>query len=214
MRYGTCADTEPEQEKTRASNNVAEITAAVAENVAEKPDQQADCEIGTRADTEPEQEETRASNNVAETSPAVVNVAEIPEQADSEITRADTEPGQEEVTTNNDSCKIGCLKREDTCHQLQLELDELSKFYRISVNPLRKCSAFSPSTLIKFLEQVKCFLNFCRMKYPQQKLDFRLVENVDIVHDVSNRRTKVEYFYSCKNDYSIDKPLQIRSSFS
>ena len=64
LRYGTCADTEPEQEKTRASNNVAEITAAVAENVAEKPDKQADCEIGTRADTEPEQEETRASNNV------------------------------------------------------------------------------------------------------------------------------------------------------
>ena len=90
-------------------------------NVAEKPDQQADCEIGTRADTEPEQEETRvvcASNNVAEITPAVAeNVAEKPEQADSEIgTCADnTEPGQEEVTSNDVPCKIGYLKREDTC---------------------------------------------------------------------------------------------------
>ena len=182
---GTRADTETEQEETRASNNVAEITPAVVENIAEKPDQQADCEIGTRADTETEQEETRASNNVAEITPAVVeNVAEKPDQqADCEIgTRADTEPEQEETrASNNVPCKIGCLKREDTCDQLQSELDELSKFYRISVNPLRKCSAFSPSTLSKFLERVKCFLNFCRIKYPQQKLDFRLVENVDIV---------------------------------
>ena len=73
-------------------------------NVAEKPDQQADCEIGTGADTEPEQEETRASNNVAEITPAVAeNVTEKPhQQADCEIgTRADTESEQEETRASN-----------------------------------------------------------------------------------------------------------------
>ena len=77
--------------------------------------------------------------------------------------------------------KIGCLKSEDTCPELQLQLNKLREFYSSSVNPLRKCSAFSPSTLSKFLERVKCFLNFCRVKHTERKLDLTLVDDVDIV---------------------------------
>ncbi|CAB3988315.1 Hypothetical predicted protein [Paramuricea clavata] len=79
------------------------------------------------------------------------------------------------------SVKIGCLKRQDTCPELQLELDGLSDFYTLTVNPLRTCSAFSASTMRKFLERVKCFLNFCRIKYPERKLDFTFVNDVDVV---------------------------------
>jgi uncharacterized oligopeptide transporter (OPT) family protein len=64
---------------------------------------------------------------------------------------------------------------------LQLEIDGLSDFYTLTVNPLRTCSAFSASTMRKFLERVKCFLNFCRIKYPKRKLDFTFVNDVDIV---------------------------------
>ena len=46
--------------------------------------------------------------------------------------------------------KIGCLKQEDTSPELQLKLDQLSEFYTSSINPLRNCGAFSPSTLISF----------------------------------------------------------------
>jgi hypothetical protein len=79
------------------------------------------------------------------------------------------------------SVKIGCLKRQDTCPELQLEIDGLSDFYTLTVNPLRTCSAFSASTMKKFLERVKCFLNFCRIKYPERKLDFTFVNDVDVV---------------------------------
>jgi hypothetical protein len=79
------------------------------------------------------------------------------------------------------SVKIECLKRQDTCPELQLEIDGLSDFYTLTVNPLRTCSAFSASTMRKFLERVKCFLNFCRIKYPERKLDFTFVNDVDIV---------------------------------
>jgi hypothetical protein len=64
---------------------------------------------------------------------------------------------------------------------LQLEIDGLSDFYTLMVNPLRTCSAFSASTMRKFLERVKCFLNFCRIKYPERKLDFTFVNDVDVV---------------------------------
>ena len=79
------------------------------------------------------------------------------------------------------SVKTGCLKRQDTCPELQLEIDGLSDFYTLTVNPLRTCSAFSASTMRKFLERVKCFLNFCRIKYPERKLDFTFVNDVDVV---------------------------------
>ena len=78
-------------------------------------------------------------------------------------------------------CKIVYLKREDTSPDLQLKLDQLSEFYTTRVNPLRNCGSFSLSTLNKFLERVKCFLTFCRIKYPQRKLHFSIVDNVDIV---------------------------------
>ena len=80
------------------------------------------------------------------------------------------------------SIKIGCLKRQDMCPELQLEIDGLSDFYTLTVNPLRTCSAFSASTMRKFLERVKCFLNFCRIKYPERKLDFTFVNDVDVVY--------------------------------
>ena len=79
------------------------------------------------------------------------------------------------------SVKIGCLKRQDTCPDLQLGIDGLSDFYTLMVNPLRTCSAFSASTMRKFLERVKCFLNFCCIKYPERKLDFTFVNDVDVV---------------------------------
>ena len=38
----------------------------------------------------------------------------------------------------------------------------------------------------KFLERVKCFLDFCRIKYPERKLDFTFVNDVDIVQAYIN----------------------------
>ena len=96
-------------------------------------------------------------------------------------------------------CKIVYLKREDTSPELQMKLDQLSEFYTTRVNPLRNCGAFSPSTLNKFLERVKSFLTFCRIKYPQRKLHFSIVDNVDIVqivHHVPTRGAPPEYINS------------------
>ena len=77
------------------------------------------------------------------------------------------------------SIKLGCLKRQHTWPEL--ELDGLSDFYTLTVNPLRTCSAFLASTTRKFLERVKCFLKFCHIKYPERKLDFTFVNDMDVV---------------------------------
>ena len=82
--------------------------------------------------------------------------------------------------STSSSIKIGCLKSEDTCRELRAELDELRNFYHLTVNPLRSCSAFSAST-IKFLERVSCFLNYCRIKHAERKLDLSLVDDANIV---------------------------------
>ena len=124
------------------------------------------------------------SNNVP--SSIATSASVVVDQTENEIARETQLQRTTDHTLNSDDsmpvqCKIGCLKREDTSAELQLKLDQLSEFYTSSVNPLRKCGAFSPSTVNKFLERVKCFLNFCRLKYPQQKLDFSIVDDVDIV---------------------------------
>ena len=79
--------------------------------------------------------------------------------------------------------RIGCLKTVDTSAELQLQLNQLAEFYSCALKALRKCCAFSPSTLRKFVERVKCFLNFCRVMHPEQKLDFDVVDSVDLVHE-------------------------------
>ena len=85
------------------------------------------------------------------------------------------------VVRKKASRRIGCLKTEDTSPELQLQLNQVTEFYSSAVNALRKCCAFSSSTLRKFVERVKCFLNFCRVMHREEKLDFYVVDNVDLV---------------------------------
>ena len=83
------------------------------------------------------------------------------------------------------SIKIGCLKRQHTWPELELDGCD---FYTLTVNPLRTCSAFLASTTRKFLERVKCFLKFCHIKYPERKLDFTFVNDMDVVQSVGRTR--------------------------
>lgn len=82
--------------------------------------------------------------------------------------------------------KIQCLKDADTPSELRTELVNLYDFYTSNVNPLRSCSAFSASTMRKFKERVGCFLNFCRVSYPQRTLVLSLVDDVDIIQAYTN----------------------------
>ena len=113
-------------------------------------------------------------------------VLDKPPQAISHELSQSSSDGLSSSCKQTSSVKIGCLKKLDTCPELQIELDRLSDFYTLAVNPLRSCSAFSASTMRKFLERVKCFLNFCRIKYPERKLDFTFVNDVDIVQAYIN----------------------------
>jgi predicted component of type VI protein secretion system len=73
-----------------------------------------------------------------------------------------------------------------TTKSVEKEWDKLSEFYSSTVNPLRKlrkCSAFSSSTLKKFIERVKCILNYCGVRHPERKLDLNVIDEVYIIQE-------------------------------